>query len=428
VEESAVPESSRLVLIVGAWLLTYLIHSTVLLGGTALLSRAMGRHFERIADTAWRLAMFGAVATTFAQLAWLSSPATLLVLTEGSRGAHAANDALQSRWSAAAARENVLSRVLPALLIVWSVTALIRLVNLVRAYRAIARTTTDRIPLSDATIAGRVRALSGTTIVRVSTSQRILTPMVIGHRELCLPERALRELPREELDAVLAHEIAHIARRDRLWLSLAALVERILVVQPLNTLAVVRMRAVAECSCDDWALGRTGSPIALASALARVTEWLSCAPSNGLVVGMASRESLALARVRRILDPSTPRYPDAHRALRVASATAVLSAMILLAPGVSAGHAATSPFALQTPATRYTIRAHDDGGAFTLTLDGGRAVAMTIDGVAVSPDRLVQSGDQLRVTDARGETMFGMTLTPGGIHWTSRPRPLVATR
>jgi beta-lactamase regulating signal transducer with metallopeptidase domain len=399
----------------------------VLLGGAALLSRALGRRFERAAETAWRAAMFGAVATTFAQLAWLASPATLLVLGAGSRESRTSPDAPLSPWSVAGAAQDTLPRALPALLLACSVVALIRLVMFARAHRALAYVIADRVPLLDATITARARALCGTTVARISISRRALTPMVVGHRELCLPERALQEFSRDELDAVLAHEIAHIARRDRLWLSLASVVERILFLQPLNVLAATRMRAVAECACDDWALRRTGSPIALASALARVTEWLAGAPAERLAVGMASRESLALTRVRRILDPSAPRYSDGSRPRRVLSVGAVLVATILLAPGVAASHSGS--LALQAPVSRYTINAEDDGGRFTLTLDRARAVAMTIDGVSVDPRRLRQSGNQLRVTDARGEAMFDITLTPaGGIRWTSRPRPIIASR
>jgi beta-lactamase regulating signal transducer with metallopeptidase domain len=424
-----VTDTPRFALLAGAWLLTYLIHSSVLLGGAVLLSRALGKRFERIAETTWRVAMFGAIATTFVQLAWLSSPAILLTLSEKPHRSPAANGAWQAPWSAGEASADAWRRALPVLLLVWVTVALVRLVMLARAQRALTRATSDRISLSDVTIAARVRALGGGTVPLVSISRRSLTPMVIGHRELCLPERALHDLSHDELDAVLAHEIAHIVRRDRAWLSIASLIERVLFLQPLNSVAATHMRAVAECSCDDWALRRTGKPIALASALARVTEWLAGAPAEAFAVGMASRESLALARVRRILDPSAQRYSDERRPLRILAAGGVVSAMILLAPSVAVSHEGLHALSLETPVTRYTIRAVDDGGHFTLTLDGGRAVAMTIDGESLDPRRLLQSGDELRVTDARGQVMFAITLTPaGGIRWTSRPKPLVASR
>jgi hypothetical protein len=185
------------------------------------------------------------------------------------------------------------------------------------------------------------------------------------------------------------------------------------------------MRAIAECACDDWALRRIGDPVALASALARVAGWLATGPVHPLAVGMASRESLALARVRRILDPSVVRIAQRRAPLRAPLASAVLSAVVLLVPGISAGRS----LAIETSVMRHTIQAEDDAGPFTLTLDRGRAVAMTIDGVPVGRDRLRQRGNRLRVTDRRGAVMLDLTLTgSGGMRWTSRPRPRSTSR
>src|SRR2546423_1199249 len=56
-------------LFAGAWLLTYLMHSSVLLGGTACVSRLPGRRVERLSEAFWRVALFGGVITTSVQLA-----------------------------------------------------------------------------------------------------------------------------------------------------------------------------------------------------------------------------------------------------------------------------------------------------------------------------------------------------------------------
>ena len=94
-----------------------------------------------------------------------------------------------------------------------------------------------------------------------------------------MPETALTELDLEQQRSMLAHELAHLARRDPIWLALASLIERVLWIQPLNRLAVSRLHTLAECFCDDWALRRSVTPVALASALARVAEWrLSITP------------------------------------------------------------------------------------------------------------------------------------------------------
>ncbi len=56
-----------------------------------------------------------------------------------------------------------------------------------------------------------------------------------------------------ELRAVLAHEFAHVHRRDVLWSGLLPAVAAALWIQPLNRVALVRVSEAAEHACDDCA-------------------------------------------------------------------------------------------------------------------------------------------------------------------------------
>jgi hypothetical protein len=78
---------------------------------------------------------------------------------------------------------------------------------------------------------------------------------------------------------MLAHEVAHIVRRDPQWLVAARVIEIVLFMQPLNRLARRRMQEVAEFLCDDWAVSRMGKPITLAKCLAAVAGWVKRAPN-----------------------------------------------------------------------------------------------------------------------------------------------------
>ncbi|MDB4914941.1 MAG: putative rane protein [Gemmatimonadetes bacterium] len=358
----------------GTWLLTYLVHSTVMLCGVALLS--VVRRAERWEEFAWRTAMFGSVITAFIQMYWppAHSAATASVPVNASGG------------------------LLPIVVAAWIVVAVVRLATLARAHRVLRRLVHDREP---------VAGLAGVP-ARVSVSRRIMSPMVISDREICLPAWALVELSADELEAVLAHETAHIARHDRAWLYATACVERVLFVQPLNALAASRLRDCAERACDDLALARCASPVALASALARAAEWIIGAPARPLVVGMATHGSLALERVRRILDPAVVRLDGRRRPLRALFAVAALTAVVLLAPVITSG-----------PLVQYTISAHDEAGPFTLTLERGRVVGGTVDGAVA---RLRQSGDRVEVVPLKGEALRVTLTRDGGITWLSREK------
>lgn len=90
-----------------------------------------------------------------------------------------------------------------------------------------------------------------------------------------------------ELDTVLAHEVAHLVRRDPLWIWIGETLRLCLWWQPLNLLAARRWRLLAEFQCDSWAVGdRQQDRIALARVLTMVLEWQAGA-MRGTVSGAA---------------------------------------------------------------------------------------------------------------------------------------------
>jgi beta-lactamase regulating signal transducer with metallopeptidase domain len=310
---------------------------------------------------------------------------------------------------------------LAVVLAAWLAIAALGVARLVRERRAFVRALGARERVTDAALQRWVRRLSPERAVRLTSAAGAATPMALGRGELCLPTRALDELTDDELRGVLAHEVAHLRRRDPQWAWAAALVARVCWLQPLNRAAGARLRLLAECLCDDWALRQTRAPAALARALARVAGWLAPGRAGALAVGMAASESLAVWRVRRMLaDPLGGDRAPGRRGVVGALAVAPLALVVALAPAVA-------PPRADAPAgpavSRHTITAVDDAGPFTLTLDRGAVVAMTIDGRPVPTSRLRRVGDVLQVHDEAGGRELDLVLTSGGgIRWTSRAR------
>ncbi len=79
-------------------------------------------------------------------------------------------------------------------------------------------------------------------------------------------------LPREELRAVLAHELGHIVRGDVWWLLIGRLLTTALGFQPLNRIARREWTAAAECLCDSWAVDRGVERLTLARCLTALAE------------------------------------------------------------------------------------------------------------------------------------------------------------
>ncbi len=89
--------------------------------------------------------------------------------------------------------------------------------------------------------------------IRLTTSATCAVPLALAGRQVVVPHRFL-QLDAEQQHAALAHEVAHVVRRDPAWRVVAGVLERAFFFQPLNRLARVRLCESAEFLCDQWAV------------------------------------------------------------------------------------------------------------------------------------------------------------------------------
>lgn len=113
----------------------------------------------------------------------------------------------------------------------------------------------------------RALRISRTVAVRLADdvvapfTARVLRPVI------WLPLSLLTRLPREQFEALLAHELAHIRRLDWLWNGLQCVAESLLFFHPCAWWLSRRIRQERESACDDLAVAACGDAIALAEAL-----------------------------------------------------------------------------------------------------------------------------------------------------------------
>jgi beta-lactamase regulating signal transducer with metallopeptidase domain len=141
--------------------------------------------------------------------------------------------------------------------------------------------------------------------VTLSCSRTLSVPVAFA-REICVPVRALRELPDDEFRALLAHEAAHVVRRDAAWLAIAAAVRALGWWQPLNLVAAARLRLAMELCCDERAAAEPHERAALARCLIKVAEW-GVQHHRREFAAMASRGSALRRRLESLLDDAPRR-------------------------------------------------------------------------------------------------------------------------
>jgi len=153
-----------------------------------------------------------------------------------------------------------------------------------------------------------------------------------------LPISAITMLGPEELEVVLAHELAHVRRADFFWNLVQTMVETLFFFHPAVWWISGRVRHERELCCDDLALKICPNPVVYASALFHLEEHRSRQMRLAMALdGHQSPQTLRM-RIARILGESMPL--NASRSLRPFSAAAVFAAVVVLlvpAPQVIAG-------------------------------------------------------------------------------------------
>lgn len=202
-------------------------------------------------------------------------------------------------------------------------------------------TATSHVPEAvDAAFKRMCAALSLEKAVLLRVSGAIAGPVTVGafRAVVLLPLSAVTLLGQDEIEVVLAHELAHVRRADFFWNLVQTLVETLFFFHPAVWWISGRVRHERELCCDDLALKICPNPVVYASALFHLEEHRSRQMRLAMALdGHQSSQTLRM-RIARILGESMP--SNSSRSLRPFSAAAVLAAVVVLllpAPQVIAG-------------------------------------------------------------------------------------------
>ena len=142
---------------------------------------------------------------------------------------------------------------------------------------------------------GRIPGVFASVAAREAVVVGLLRPMVL------LPVAWLVEMSPEVLEAVIAHELAHIRRFD-LWFNLfQRLVETLLFYHPAVWWLSRRVRLSREMCCDELAARTTGDCVAYATALEAAARQRLAPAGSLLQVALGVTRMTLLERVRNVL-------------------------------------------------------------------------------------------------------------------------------
>jgi len=183
-------------------------------------------------------------------------------------------------------------------------------------------------------IAGR---LALDRVVRIAESPAVAVPVLVGWLKpvVLLPASALSGLTPTQIEALLAHELAHVRRHDYVVNLLQSVVETLLFYHPAVWWVSREVRREREHCCDDVAVG-VCDRVEYVTALANLAAMTSV-PRTAL----AATDGSLVWRVRRLLVPSS----DDRRSSLVGwiAVSAVVLGVVLVGASVSSAGATLEP-------------------------------------------------------------------------------------
>jgi len=143
------------------------------------------------------------------------------------------------------------------------------------------------------------RRLGVARAVRLMHSALVQAPTVIGWLRpvVLVPASCLTGLSAMQIEAILAHELAHIRRHDYLVSVMQSVIETLLFYHPAVWWVSRQVRRERECCCDEMAVAVGGDRLAYARALSALEERRSYSPE--FVLG--ANGGVLMMRIKRLL-------------------------------------------------------------------------------------------------------------------------------
>ena len=216
--------------------------------------------------------------------------------------------------------------------------------------------------------------------VRLLVSALVDAPVVIGWMRpvVLVPAAALTGFPPEYVQALLAHELAHVCRRDYLVNLLQRIAEAVLFYHPGVWWVSDQIRTEREMCCDDIAVECAGDPVIYARALAQLDAGRLRSP----LTAVAANGPSLLDRVGRLLGQTTS-------ASRLVPAPGSLAGIVVL---WFVGFAAVSAQTMRQPDARLLLEAAPLPRADVLTTTMFGPVGPVGVAASQSPSSVVSSG------------------------------------
>jgi beta-lactamase regulating signal transducer with metallopeptidase domain len=228
--------------------------------------------------------------------------------------------------------------------------------------------------------------------VQLRLSELVSGPVLIGQLKplVLLPIALVNQLSVKEVEAVLAHELAHLQRYDYLLNAIQLFLEAIFYYHPAIWWLGTEIRMLREQCCDDLAIRYTGNSLTYAKTLLAVAEHQRQLPSQFALGLLGGNKRQLLHRIQRILNQPV-KQPDMREKFAVTSVLLSLALLVSLTAGWSwpvatnftSDEHPTLVFIDTLPQGNIRMEIEEDGEAMDVTVKNGKIQQLKINGEVI---------------------------------------------
>jgi beta-lactamase regulating signal transducer with metallopeptidase domain len=220
---------------------------------------------------------------------------------------------------------------LPNVVLLWLVGVTFLSIRLVVSWSRIKELSRNATPASatwSRTLSRIGNALALQRAVSILESAAVEVPTVVGWLKpmILLPASTMSGLAAEEIEMLLAHELAHIRRHDFFVNLLQTAIETLMFYHPGVWWISRRIRIEREHCCDDMAIEVCGSAIRYARALTHLEELRA----HQAELVLAANGGSLLMRIRRLITTNDDATSDTSRWGAAAAVLAVVIALLAI--------------------------------------------------------------------------------------------------
>lgn len=323
-----------------AWTLLHFVWQGLLIGAAWLLLRRLS------ASHGWRhgcalAALVACLAAPVATVSMLSGadavPATAVLGAQGTTAPATVDAAaIEATATTAAAATGRSPWALP-LVALWLLGALLASLRLLADWRLLRRALREGREPPPALLAimhSQMRLLGITRKVRLRLTARISAPGVYGllRPVILLPTALALGLPRDQVETLILHELAHIRRADLVSNVLILVARTLLYFHPVVHLVCRELERTRETLCDDLVVGLKVDPIKYARALSMAEQFRQAVPLP-LLTATGGELTERVHRILHIDDGRSQQRRDrAPLVITLAFAATAMAGVNLLGP------------------------------------------------------------------------------------------------